>query len=567
MANEAAQDAASKAGNGAAPPVGDSAAAQRDDGAAPPPPPPKYDPPKKADVNRDTVLRWIDAERAEREKKSEVASRVWVKERETSKRAWQYSVMGLGAAVAVVTAGGGWFYWKHLRDQSALRAEQMRQREEIAKQEKAIAAQLQQEQAKVEQQTAALEKKQKKILQQQEEERHAAEEQKKAAGMTAQEIANTFGNATVRIDRAWRLYDKTTGLPIFHQKFTEPVDIGGGKKEKRELPAYVKLPVGGKVTVVRWLTIDSDQRSNIPIGGEAWGSGFVVSDQGHILTNKHVAAPWKLSFGSHDPANGEKYNHKGLLYDYGAVGVGKKGRISFRKKFLRVIDLQNGPESKELFDWVPANGGYVFMKDLPVDIGEKGNIPDASKGGNVSDRTFSGRLDRLEVQFANSRAVMNGSLVNFSNYSDAALIKVDTPQPLKKLDIAKDDAVRVGEPVVVLGFPGVAASTLVESETIEGGQHRTVTDTLPQPFVTEGIVSVVSPALKTDEKGVTVAGLMGDVIQMSINSTGGGNSGGPVFNKYGEVIGLFTYGISDDVQTSAAIPIKYGRDLFMSRHP
>jgi serine protease Do len=55
---------------------------------------------------------------------------------------------------------------------------------------------------------------------------------------------------------------------------------------------------------------------------------------------------------------------------------------------------------------------------------------------------------------------------------------------------------------------------------------------------------------------------------MSINSTGAGNSGGPIFNSRGKVIGLFTYGISaGGANTSGAIPIKYGRDLLRAQHP
>ena len=90
---------------------------------------------------------------------------------------------------------------------------------------------------------------------------------------------------------------------------------------------------------------------------------------------------------------------------------------------------------------------------------------------------------------------------------------------------------------------------------------------MPQPFVSEGIVAVISPAVKS-ENGVTVGGAMGDVIQMSINSTGAGNSGGPVFNKAGKVIGLFTYGRSNGgAETTEAVPIKYGRELLLTQHP
>jgi S1-C subfamily serine protease len=50
---------------------------------------------------------------------------------------------------------------------------------------------------------------------------------------------------------------------------------------------------------------------------------------------------------------------------------------------------------------------------------------------------------------------------------------------------------------------------------------------------------------------------------MSINSTGAGNSGGPVFNEKGQVIGLFTYGASrqGDASVTFAVPIRHGRQL------
>jgi hypothetical protein len=75
--------------------------------------------------------------------------------------------------------------------------------------------------------------------------------------------------------------------------------------------------------------------------------------------------------------------------------------------------------------------------------------------------------------------------------------------------------VTVGETVMALGYPSVAADTVVTSSTIENGQLRENTDVVPLPFVSEGIVALVSPHART-ENGVTLVGLMGDIIQMSI---------------------------------------------------
>ncbi len=60
----------------------------------------------------------------------------------------------------------------------------------------------------------------------------------------------------------------------------------------------------------------------------------------------------------------------------------------------------------------------------------------------------------------------------------------------------------------------------------------------------------------------------GDVFQLAINTTGAGNSGGPVFNDKGEVVGIFTYrkrGQDNTTFVSMAVPIKFGLDLMGSQ--
>ncbi|HNJ96414.1 MAG TPA: trypsin-like serine protease, partial [Ferruginibacter sp.] len=55
----------------------------------------------------------------------------------------------------------------------------------------------------------------------------------------------------------------------------------------------------------------------------------------------------------------------------------------------------------------------------------------------------------------------------------------------------------------------------------------------------------------------------GDSYQLTINATGAGNSGGPMFDDEGNVIGIYYAGKSDarGTQISFAIPIKYGMEL------
>ncbi|MDQ6703031.1 MAG: trypsin-like peptidase domain-containing protein [Pseudomonadota bacterium] len=464
----------------------------------------KFEPPPKVGVGKETVLHLLGEERR-------ATSRVWIS-----------SLAGLAAFVAL---GGGAIYWTQVHDKTAA-VEEMKNA--IAEREASI-------ESKVKKNT--------------EEEQKRAEDQR---GLNAQDIVNLYGNATAQIDRAWRLYDQTTGKPVFQQKFSVPDEKS---KQSLTLPAYVRLP--GTMGVVRWLTLDDANRTNIPIEGKALGTGFVVGEQGFLLTNKHVAAAWKLSFGQEDPAkNDYKY---GWLYNYNDVALPTDGK-GIKKP--QMIDL-NTLEYRSLADWVPSNGGYVFPMNVAHVVGS-GNVPDPTKGES---HTFFGRDDVLEVRFAHSRVGATATLVRVSNDSDVALIKVDTPRQLSILEIAGDDTVTVGEKVVVLGYPEVAQAVVASNTTIENGQIRQNTGTVPIPFVSEGIVALVSPRIMT-ENGVTMEGVVGDIIQLSINSTGGGNSGGPVFNKAGKVIGLYTYGISlGHANTSGAVPIKYGRELLQSQYP
>jgi S1-C subfamily serine protease len=53
----------------------------------------------------------------------------------------------------------------------------------------------------------------------------------------------------------------------------------------------------------------------------------------------------------------------------------------------------------------------------------------------------------------------------------------------------------------------------------------------------------------------------GDTYQLTINSTGGGNSGGPMFDNYGRVIGIYFASKTADARVTFAVPIRYGLEL------
>ncbi|WP_159727435.1 trypsin-like peptidase domain-containing protein [Methylosinus sp. Ce-a6] len=439
-------------------------------------------PPQKVGVGQETVQRLI------------------VEERRSTSRIWGAVAAGLLAFIAL---GGGAVYWKQLKDDERHQAE---------------LADVKADAKHADQRSASLQ----------------SEVKTNLIGMTPLDIYNKYANATARIDLRWRLFDTQTGKPIFHQTF---------KIGKDTLPAYVRLPNG---KVVRWLTLEDDLRSNQQIAGSGRGSGFVISEQGYLLTNKHVAAGWKVTYES---------PRFGYLFDLG----GGPGAKNAKLRKYGIIDLESD-DYADLNMWVPEAGGVIFPSTVAIPIG-RNNIPDMTRN---EQRTFEGRNEQLEVRFPGARLGVNAALVRASADSDAALIKIDSPQLLDKVELADDDQVTIGEKVVVLGYPGVSVENVQRQVTVENGLTRVQNEVIPEATVTDGIVSKLSTGYK-EKDGVTLTSA-GERIQLSVLATGAGNSGGPVFNANGKVIGLFTYSRSrGDARVTLAVPIKFGRDLLRAQ--
>jgi S1-C subfamily serine protease/pSer/pThr/pTyr-binding forkhead associated (FHA) protein len=355
-------------------------------------------------------------------------------------------------------------------------------------------------------------------------------------GLMAKDIHDKFENTTVYIEVQWRLYDKGTGKPLFHKVFLN---------EKNEsIPAFVKLPNG---TVVRWLTLEDENRKNLPIMDSMSGSGFVVGEQGFIFTNKHVAAGWMLPYS--DIGQGPKNpSNIGLVFPYRMQFPKNKQE---KKDFLKNEFVQSLNELQALQNWVPEEGALVF------DPGSATYI-----GGDVDNRrVFIGHNEVLDVRFPGNRMSMASTLVRASTDADVALVKVEAAQGLKVAELSQDDKLEVGEKVIVLGYPGVSEKTYIVMETRENGRSSRRQELVPEPTVTEGIISRLGSAVRKEGQA-TVVGTVEDAFQLSVNATGAGNSGGPVFNTKGQVIGLFTYGRNyGGASVSFAVPISHGRAL------
>jgi serine protease Do len=360
---------------------------------------------------------------------------------------------------------------------------------------------------------------------------------KDAMGLSPQDIASKFGNATVMISMQWRLYDRDTGKPLFHKTVSY---------QGQDIPAYVKY--NGKV--YRWLTTDDEYHSNIRVGARGDGTGFVVSEDGLIYTNKHVAAGWKVNYNnyaSYERGRGLLYIAQPQVWNDNDPKQKAEHAQWMQDHPTKPFDLSDSQaDFKDAVSWQPEEGGPVFANSVPIVIGSGTDA-------------FEGRDEELAVRFPGSRVDVGAHLIRASEDADAALIKIDTTQKLTAVTVAKDDTVSPGEKVVVLGYPAFSEQNVAVFQTRENGENRTQKEVIPEPTVTTGIIANISQP--TQQAGnVTVVGTGGDVYQMSLAS-GAGNSGGPVFDGKGQVIGLFTYGNTANNTVTYAVPIRYARDL------
>lgn len=263
----------------------------------------------------------------------------------------------------------------------------------------------------------------------------------------------------------------------------------------------------------------------------AYGSGFYVNKDGYVVTNAHVAALNPLdvvvigAMGGYDPNN---FGGK-LVYDVVSM------LIEMYPEFANADP--NDPNVQQQVASALVAVIVTGSEEGVIDIGEP-TYENYVQGDEVFELSpFNGDLESLDkhmtAELIDRRDIDSLYKIELESVQkketgitqpDLAVLKVDgsSGDAFPAIPLLDPDKLNLGESIYVIGFPGAA-----EGEGIFAESSTTI------PTITRGTIS----AIKRNFNEAF------DLVQIDA-SISHGNSGGPIVNADGNLVGVATYGIN-----------------------
>ncbi len=334
---------------------------------------------------------------------------------------------------------------------------------------------------------------------------------------TPTEIVKANQENVVYIEMAWKLTSTASGEELYHVYYpvvnNEQIIGYQGAYYQNDQGAVVPMLVTKGDYLKALGNYDGIELDLIASGGS--GSGFVVDDRGFIATNRHVASNWFTSFHFQD------YAFPGVLVE---PNLNNQYAPSWEKQVTREM----------VGEWVPGNN-----------------------------KNFTGENTYLDVTFANNSQRTPAKIVRISSTHDIAMIKIDLPESLPKVELYDSyEEIQPGDAAIVMGYPGISPPQLVLKRSQDVFNTNPNITSVPVPTVSTGNVGRMVRGSEKNSKIDEYQSSFGDYYQLTINSAGFGNSGGPMFDDKGRVVGVFSVGKWEPgTSISFAVPIKYVMEL------
>lgn len=284
--------------------------------------------------------------------------------------------------------------------------------------------------------------------------------------------------------------------------------------------------IEGNVTIpyfdIDWNKLDiifptTKKPINIPVDQYIRGSGFIVSNNGYIITNAHVASD--ISY--------KRAVAQQLMSLRFAAALQSEQEIKQLDAILKAKGIQD-VDTKQFGEDLALNLGKKLADKITMTGSQKIVVLNpSSTGTKLSDLIASG--------FPASIVAVNDNYIE--DEKDVAILKIDQTN-LPVLDLSSTETISIGNKIYVYGFPST-------------GQFNT--NDILEPTFTAGTVS----GLKDSKTKVF------KVIETDAKVSSG-SSGGPLLNEQGEVVGILTFASSATTAGDAfafAIPISLAKDI------
>jgi len=197
-------------------------------------------------------------------------------------------------------------------------------------------------------------------------------------------------------------------------------------------------------------------------------------------------------------------------------------RIESRRQATEAANTQQVPDAFRRFFDIP-NGGTP----TPPRVSSGSGFIVSADGYILTNNHVVEGADELTVYFSDRR-YLRAEVIGMDPFTDVAVIKVDSREPLPTMSFGNSDQVKVGEWVLAIGNPGFGSSTSLDFT------------------VTAGIVSARGRGLQLLQRDLFNDPRYGDLasrwaIEDFIQTDAvinPGNSGGPMVNLQGQVVGI-----------------------------
>lgn len=263
----------------------------------------------------------------------------------------------------------------------------------------------------------------------------------------------------------------------------------------------------------------------------ASGSGFFIGSNGYIGTNGHVASAKPkdiaITYGLQTLDQGDE-----TYFDF-LAGKANLTPADFNQDQTAVDRLAQAVDKMyQIPDSSFTETNSVI--NLLVGLGQK--QPNVDELLNLTQNrqqyTEQDSIKRAELSALDYRAI--DGITSYKN-SDVAIIKVNgSNYPVVK--IGNIDSISQGSQLSILGFPGSAS----DNGLVDSSQSKAT--------LTTGTASSIKNANGSSKKLIETT-----------TTIGHGNSGGPVLNKEGQVVGIATYTVDGSGQGNGVF--NYIRDI------